>query len=88
MNQSLSQQLKNCIGRQIFEGKLSVSPYFLHRYQNNNKAGMFLVDKLSLNILNVYNSIIFSPNMKFEVSISHENKEKNDDVLVSMIIIT
>ena len=35
------------LGRRIFEGKLSVSPYFLHYYQDNNEAGMLLVDILS-----------------------------------------
>ena len=45
--------------RQIFEGKLSVSPHFLHHYQDNNEAGMVLVSKLSLNTLGVYIFIIF-----------------------------
>ena len=30
-----------------FEGKLSVTPYFLHHYLDNNGAGMHLKDKLS-----------------------------------------
>ena len=36
------------IGRQIFEGKSSVSPYFLHYYQNNYEAGMLLVNNYFL----------------------------------------
>ena len=49
------------IRRQIFEGKLSVSPHFLHHYQDNNEAGMLLVGKLSLKTLGVYVFIIFWP---------------------------
>ena len=45
--------------RQIFEGKLSVSPYYLHHYQDNSNLGMLLIDKLSLETLGVYISIIF-----------------------------
>ena len=45
--------------QQIFEGKLSVSPYFLHLYQDNNKGGLLLVNKLSLKTLGVYLYIIF-----------------------------
>ena len=41
------------------KGKLSVSPYFLHHYQDNNKAGMLLVDKLSLKTLGLYIFTIF-----------------------------
>ena len=47
------------IRRQIFEGNLSVSPYFLHHYLNNNGAGMLSEDKLSLKTLGVYVFIIF-----------------------------
>ena len=45
--------------RRIFEGKLSVSPYFLHHCQDNNEAGMLLVNILSLKTLGVYLIIIF-----------------------------
>ena len=45
--------------RQIFEGKLSVSSHFLHRYQDKNIAGMLLVGELSLETLDVYHFIIF-----------------------------
>ena len=38
----------------MFEGKLSVSPYFLHHHQHNNGVGMLLIDKLSLKTLGVY----------------------------------
>ena len=34
-----------------FEGKLSVTPYFLHHYLDNNGAGMLLEDKLSSTLL-------------------------------------
>ena len=51
------------VWRQIFQRKLSVSPYFLHYYQDSNEAGMLLVDKLSLKILGVYNFVIFWPKM-------------------------
>ena len=47
------------IRQQLFEGKWSVSPYFLHHYQDNNEAGMLLVDRLSLKTLSAYISIIF-----------------------------
>ena len=47
--------------RQIFEGKLSVSPYFLHHYQDNNEVGMLSEDKLSLKILGVNLFIVFCP---------------------------
>ena len=40
--------------RQVFEGKLSVSPYFLDHNQDNNSAGMHFEDKLSLKTLSVY----------------------------------
>ena len=50
-----------CIRRQIFEGKLSVSPYFLHHFLDNNGARMLLKDKLSLKTLGVYIFIIFWP---------------------------
>ena len=49
------------IRRQIFEGKLSVSPYFLHQYQDNDGPQMLLEDKLSLKTLDVYIFIIFGP---------------------------
>ena len=47
------------IGRQIFIGKLSVSPYFLHHYENINEAGILLPDKLSLKTVGVYLFSIF-----------------------------
>ena len=45
--------------RQNFEGKLSVSPYFLHHFLNNNGARTILKDKLSLEIFGVYILITF-----------------------------
>ena len=45
--------------RQIIEGKLSVSPYFLHHFLNNNSEWMILKDKLSPKTLGVYISITF-----------------------------
>ena len=58
---SFAAKQRPSLRRRIFEGKLSVSPYFLHHYQDNNKAGMLLVDKLSLKTLGVYLIIIFWP---------------------------
>ena len=43
----------------FFEGKLSVSPYFLHHCEENYEARMLLVDILSLKTLDVYLFIIF-----------------------------
>ena len=54
-----SKQIEVELRRRIFEGKLSVSPYFLHHYQDNNEAGMLLVDILSLKTPGVYLFIIF-----------------------------
>ena len=51
------------IWRQIFEGNCSVSPYFLHHYQDNNEAEMLSVDNLSLKILGAYKFFIFWPKM-------------------------
>ena len=70
--------IKMLLRGQIFEGKLSVSPYSLHYFQDNIKAGMLLVDKLSLMTLGVYHFIIFWPKKWFEVCDSNENKQKND----------
>ena len=47
------------VRRQIFEGKLSVLPYFLHHFLDNNGATVILKDKLYLKTLGVYISIIF-----------------------------
>ena len=47
------------IWRKFFEGKWSVSPYFLHYYQDNNEAGMLSINKLSLKTLGAYVFIIF-----------------------------
>ena len=70
---------KILVRREIYEGKWSVSQYFLHHYQDNNEAGMLLVDKLSLRILGAYIFIIFWLKMQFEPCDSHENKQENDD---------
>ena len=51
--------LTDSLRRQIFEGKLSVSPYFLHHFLDINGAIMILKDKLSLKTLGVFISIIF-----------------------------
>ena len=45
--------------QQIFEGKLSVSPHFLHHYQDNFNTQILLEDKLSLKTLGVYIFNIF-----------------------------
>ena len=50
---------KTMIRQRIFEEKLSVSPYFLHHHEDNNEAGMLLVNVLSLKTLGVYSFIIF-----------------------------
>ena len=51
--------LTDYLRRRIFEGKLSVSPYFLHHCHDNYEAGMLLADILSLKTLGVYLFIIF-----------------------------
>ena len=52
-------KIKKSVRRQNFEGKLSVSPYFLHHFLDNNGARMIKKDKLSPKTLGVYISIIF-----------------------------
>ena len=81
MVMDLTYFLKNYLNlrQKIYEGKWSVSQYFLHHYQDNNEAGMLLVDKLSLRILGAYIFIIFWLKMQFEPCDSHENKQENDD---------
>ena len=56
---SLHRCARTNVRRRIFEGKLSVSPYFLHHYQDDNEAGMLLIDNLSLKAPGVYLFIIF-----------------------------
>ena len=65
--------LSELFKRQIFEGKSSVSPHFLHRYQDNNKAGMLFRGKLSLETLVIYYFFIFWPKKLFELCNSDQN---------------
>ena len=64
--------------QKIYEEKWSVSPYFLHHYEDNNEAGMDFLDKLSLKTHGAYIFIVSWLKMQFELSDYHENKHEND----------
>ena len=56
-----------CIWQKIYEEKWSVSPYFLHHYEDNNEAGIVFFIKLSLKTLSAYIFIVFWLKMQFEL---------------------
>ena len=55
------------VWQKIYEKKWSVSPYFLHHYEDKNEAGMVFLNKLSLKTLGAYTFIVFWLKMQFEL---------------------